>query len=121
MLCVTKDSKKIGQQRKGEECVTGKGGCEPVDSALTRLYKASKCQLAQHPQITHHDNMQRRKAMTTAALIYQLSLFTLTNPTLLHLQADGNDECDSRQREKHFAITCAFPFTGSASSCLACH
>lgn len=39
----------------------------------------------------------------------------------LRSRPDRNGECDSRQWEKHFSITCAFPFTGSPSSCLACH
>lgn len=61
MLHVTKDSKKARQQRKEEERVTGKGGCEPFDSALAWVYKAcaSKCQLG--PTALNHPPQQYAK------------------------------------------------------------
>lgn len=71
MLHVTKDSKKAWQQRKEEEHVTEKGH-EPFDSALAWAYKACawSASLAPEPQLAHHSSLQRRQALTTAALIY---------------------------------------------------
>lgn len=110
MLHVTKDSKKAQQQREEEEYVTEKGQ-KPFDSAPAWVYKACAQSASSAPEPQFPTLALCKGGRSDSSCCHLLAVSVHAHQPCLGrtapIAARRKRECDSRQREKHFSITCA--------------